>query len=48
VARECRDRAEELFIKAETFKDELAKQTLRGIAVTYEELAERLERAARD
>jgi hypothetical protein len=48
LARECRDRAEELFVKAETFKDADAKHRMREIAVKYDELAEKLERASAD
>jgi hypothetical protein len=46
LAREARERAEEVLTRAETFQDARAKQTMREIAGEYEKLAERLERAA--
>jgi plasmid stabilization system protein ParE len=46
LAREARDRAEEILAIAETFHDAYAKHKMREIAVKYEELAERLEQAA--
>jgi hypothetical protein len=48
LAEDCRQRAEELLTKAETFKDADAREGMRRIAETYRELAQRLERAARD
>jgi hypothetical protein len=48
LARESRDRAEELLAKAETFRDADAKQKMREIAVKYVKLAEQLEQAAAD
>jgi hypothetical protein len=48
LAREARERAEEILVKAETFRDAEAKQKMREIAVKYEEMAERLEQAAAD
>jgi hypothetical protein len=48
LARDARDRVEELLAKAETFKDASAKQRLRELAVKYVEMAERLEQAAAD
>jgi hypothetical protein len=48
LARDCRERAEEVSVKAETFQDAEAKQRMREIAAKYEEMAERLERAAAD
>jgi hypothetical protein len=48
LAREARDHAEEVLVKAETFKDEAAKQRMREIAAKYVEMAERLEQAAGD
>jgi hypothetical protein len=48
LARECRERAEEILVKTETFRDANAREGMRRIAGTYVELAERLERAARD
>jgi hypothetical protein len=46
LAREARERAEEVSTRAETFQDAHAKQKMREIAAEYEKLAERLERAA--
>jgi hypothetical protein len=46
LARDCRDRAEEILIKGDAFEDAHAKQKMCEIAVKYEELAERLEQAA--
>jgi hypothetical protein len=46
LAREARERAEEVSTRAETFRDAYAKQKMREIVVRYEKLAERLERAA--
>jgi hypothetical protein len=46
LARDARERAEEILVKAETFKDAYAKQKMREIAMKYEELPERLEQAA--
>jgi hypothetical protein len=48
LAKEARDHAEEVLIKAETFNDEDAKQRMREIAAKYVEMAERLEREAAD
>jgi hypothetical protein len=48
LARESRARAEEISVKAETFKDAAAKQKMREIAEAYVKLAERLEEAADD
>jgi hypothetical protein len=48
LAREARDHAEEVLIKAETFKDTDAKRSMREISAKYVEMAERLERAAAD
>ena len=48
LAREARDHAEEILVKAETFKDPDAKQRMREIAAQYEKMAERLEKAAAD
>ena len=45
LAREARERAEEVLARAETFQDARAKQKMREIAAEYEKLAERLERA---
>jgi hypothetical protein len=46
LAKDARERAEEILTRAETFQDAYAKQKMREIAVKYEELAERLEQAA--
>jgi hypothetical protein len=43
LARECRERAEEILARAETFKDAGAREGMRRIASGYEQLAERLE-----
>jgi hypothetical protein len=48
LSRECRERAEEILVKAETFKDADAREGMRRIAEAYKELAQRLERAAAD
>lgn len=45
---ELRARAEEISVRADSFHDEEARQNMRRIAGTYEKLAERLERHARD
>jgi len=45
---ELRARAEEILTRADSFHDAEAKQKMRRIAETYEKLAERLERHARD
>ena len=46
LARNARDRAEEILTRAETFHDAYAKQKLREIAVKYVKLAEQLEQVA--
>jgi hypothetical protein len=46
LARDARDRAEEISTRAETLHDAYAKQKMREIAVNYVKLAERLEQAA--
>jgi hypothetical protein len=48
LAREARDHAEEILVKAETFKDAGAKQRMLEIAENYVEMARRLEQAAAD
>jgi hypothetical protein len=48
LAREYRERAEEVLTRAETFGHAVAKQKMRAIAASYEKLAERLEQAAAD
>jgi hypothetical protein len=48
LARDARERAEEILAKAETFKDASAKQNMREIAAKYLEMAEGLEKAAAD
>jgi hypothetical protein len=42
-AREMRARAEEVLVRAETFRDAHARETMRRIAASYEKLAQRLE-----
>lgn len=44
LARGFRARAEEILCRAETFHDAYARQKMRGIAWTYQKLAERLEK----
>jgi hypothetical protein len=46
LANECRERAEEILARAETFNDAGAREGMRGIAAGYQKLAERLEQAA--
>jgi hypothetical protein len=46
LANECRERAEEILTKAETFRDAHAIERMRRIAASYKRLAERLEQAA--
>jgi hypothetical protein len=46
LANECRERAEEILTKAETFHDARAIERMRTIAASYQQLAERLEQAA--
>jgi hemerythrin-like domain-containing protein len=48
LARDARDRAEEILAKAENFKDADAKQKMHEIAEKYVKLAEQLEQAAAD
>jgi hypothetical protein len=48
LAQEARDRAEEILVKAESYKDADAKQKMRKIAAKYVEMAEGLEKAAAD
>jgi hypothetical protein len=48
IVIELRARAEELSVRADSFHDEEARQKMRRIAETYEKLAQRLERHARD
>jgi hypothetical protein len=48
LAQEARDRAEEILVKAESYKDADAKQKMREIAAKYVEMAEGLEKAAAD
>jgi len=45
LAREARERAEEILVRAETMQDAEARRMMRGIAEDYEKLAERLEKA---
>ncbi len=46
LARDARDRAEELLTRAETFRDAVAKQKMQEIAARYVRLAAQLEQAA--
>ena len=46
LAREARERGEEVLTRAESFQDAHARQKMHEIAAEYERLAERLERAA--
>ena len=46
LANECRERAEEILARAETFHNAGAKQRMLELAAQYEKLAERLEQAA--
>ena len=48
LAEDCRQRAEEILTKAETFQNADTKQKMREIAAQYQDLAKRLERAAAD
>jgi hypothetical protein len=48
TARELRDRAEEAQAKAKTYHDPEAQRMMLQIAVTYVEVARRLEREAGD
>ena len=48
LVMELRARAEEISVRAETMQDAEARQKLRGIAASYEELAQRLEQHARN
>ena len=48
LAMEMRARAEEMSARAETFRDADVRQKMREIAAGYEELAQRLERHARN
>ena len=48
LARDARERAEELLAKAETFHDAEAKQRMLELAAKYVKMAERLEQAAAD
>ncbi|HKD29466.1 MAG TPA: hypothetical protein VKC66_26600 [Xanthobacteraceae bacterium] len=46
LATEMRARAEGVLARAETFLDEHARDTMRGIAASYLKLAQRLEQEA--
>jgi hypothetical protein len=48
LAREMRARTEEVLARAENFQDEHAQRVMRGIAASYEKLAERLEAGGPD
>jgi len=45
LAREARERAEEILVRAETMQDAKARRMMREIAEGYEKLAERIEKA---
>jgi hypothetical protein len=45
LARDARERAEEISTRADTFHDALARERMRRIAADYIKLAERLEQA---
>jgi hypothetical protein len=47
LANDCRERAEEILTRAETFNDADARDGMRRIAAGYKILAERLEQAAK-
>jgi AmiR/NasT family two-component response regulator len=44
LARDLRARAKEILIQAETMRDAEARRKMRGIAASYEQLAQRLEK----
>jgi len=46
LAREARDRAEEILVRAETMQDDEARRMMREIAEGYQKLAERIEKSA--
>jgi hypothetical protein len=46
LANDCRERAEEILTRAETFHDASARERMRRLAANYRLLAERLEQAA--
>jgi hypothetical protein len=46
LANECRERAEEILTRAETFHDAGAQERMRRLAANYKQLAQRLEQAA--
>ena len=48
LARDARERSEEILAKAETFKDASAKKSMLEIAEKYLKLADQLENAATD
>jgi hypothetical protein len=48
LAEDCRERAEEILTRAETFKDADSKRKMIEIAAQYQDLANRLEQAASD
>ena len=48
LAMELRARAEEISARAETFHEADIRQKLRGIAASYEKLAQNLEQHARN
>ena len=48
LAMELRARAEEMSARAETFHDPETRQKMRGVAASYEKLAQRVEQHARN
>ena len=48
VAKDLRERAEEVLAQAETMKDAGAAQKMRDVAASYEKLAQQLEQHACD
>jgi hypothetical protein len=48
LAKDCRERAQEILTKAEAFNGADIKLKMRVIAAQYQDLAMRLETAARD
>jgi hypothetical protein len=48
LAKECRERAAEILVRAEAFNNAGARERMHRIAENYEKLAERLEQAAAD
>jgi hypothetical protein len=46
LAKECRERVEEILTRAETFHDVSARERMRRLAADCKQLTERLEQAA--